>query len=349
MRHDLKHFSKSKGLPPGSFSLQFSERKTSYTNIIRYNEDNMMVEKNITAENILDIDIHDNYINWIKVEGISDEACLESLAFRFSLNPLFIEDIINPEQRPKIDELSDTIFLVVKFLTMVEKKIKPVHIGLFLQESTLITISETPCFQPIFERLEQDKGRIRRLGADHLLYSLLDFMVDDYFQILEQVGDKLDQLEMKLMPYPTPDLLPKIYEVRRELLYIKKVIWPTRDLINQLKGTHALMSEDLNLYIRDLYDHITQQIESLETMREMITSFIETYLSGISNKMNEIMKVLTIISTIFIPLTFIAGVYGMNFKYMPELELKVSYPIVIIVFVVVAAIMLYFFRKKKWL
>jgi magnesium transporter len=205
-------------------------------------------------------------------------------------------------------------------------------------------------FDPVRERIRNNKGRIRKMGADYLAYTLLDAIVDNYFIILEKLGERIEVLEEKLVTVPTPETLKLIHHLKREMIFLRKAVWPLREVIGGLeRGESPFMSQSTKVYLRDVYDHTIQVIDSIETFRDMVSGMLDIYLSSVSNRLNAVMKVLTIITTIFMPLTFIAGIYGMNFKYMPELEWPWSYPIILLLMFGVGIFMLFYFKKRKWL
>ncbi|HAE87731.1 TPA: magnesium and cobalt transport protein CorA, partial [Candidatus Marinimicrobia bacterium] len=224
--------------------------------------------------------------------------------------------------------------------------------SLILGKNFLFTFQEKPgdVFEPVRDRLRQHKGRIRSLGPDYLAYALIDAIVDNYFLVLEKMGDRIEALEERLVQNPTDDILQMLHRLKREMIYLRKSVWPLRELLSGLERSESsLIQQSTGVYFRDVYDHTIQIIDTIESYRDIISGMLDTYLSSVSNKMSEVMKVLTIISTIFIPLTFIAGIYGMNFEYMPELGWKWSYPLVWLLMIGVSILMVVFFRKKKWL
>jgi magnesium transporter len=209
---------------------------------------------------------------------------------------------------------------------------------------------EGDIFDPIRDRIRNNKGHIRKMGADYLAYSLLDSIVDNYFIILEKLGEKIEFLEEKLVTRPTPETLQTIHYLRREMIFLRKAVWPLREVINALgRGESSLIKEYTRIYLRDVYDHTIQTIDTIETYRDMVSGMLDIFLSSVSNRLNSVMKVLTIIATIFMPLTFLAGIYGMNFKYMPELEWRWGYPFIWLIMVGIGVFMLLYFKKKKWL
>jgi magnesium transporter len=253
-----------------------------------------------------------------------------------------------------LEDFGDYIFVVLKTFSYNHQsdELEPEQISLILGPSFVVSFQEREgdVFNPIRERIRSNKGRIRRMGADYLAYSLLDSIVDHYFIVLEQVGEEVEFLEEELVTNPTPETLQTIHNLKREMLFLRKSVWPLREVIGALeRGESSLIKESTGIYLRDVYDHTIQVIDTIETFRDMISGMLDIYLSSVSNRMNEVMKVLTIIATIFIPLTFIAGIYGMNFQYMPELEWRWGYPMVWVVMLAIGVLMLIYFRKKDWL
>ena len=293
-------------------------------------------------------------MTWINIDGIHEVNIIEKIGKHFDLHPLIMEDIVNTEQRPKMEDFGHYVYVVLRMLYFDEEahEVKGEQVSLILGENFVISFQEKEgdIFNPIRERIRNNKGRIRKMGADYLAYSLLDTIVDNYFTILEKLGDRIEEMEERLVSDPRPETLQEIHKLKREMIFLRKSVWPLREVINGLeRGESSLVHKASRIYLRDVYDHTIQVIDTVETFRDMLSGMHDTYLSSISNRMNEIMKVLTIIATIFIPLTFIAGIYGMNFKFMPELEWRWAYFIVWLVIVIVAISMIFFFRRKKWL
>jgi magnesium transporter len=265
-----------------------------------------------------------------------------------------LEDILNTSQRPKIEVFDHYIFIVLRILSYNEEKniVDSEQISFIIGHSYVISLQEKEddIFEPLRERLRKGKGRIRTMGADYLAYTILDVITDNYFLMLEKLGEQMDEFEEKLLKGPDQETLKQLYILKRENILLRKSVWPLREVIAQLERSESpLIKKKTSPFLRDLYDHIIQIIDTVETHSDMTAGLIELYLTSNSTKMNEIMKVLTIIATIFIPLTFISGVYGMNFAYMPELEWPWAYFALLLVMLVIGAGMLLYFRKKKWL
>jgi magnesium transporter len=293
-------------------------------------------------------------IRWINVDGLSDPALLETLMDRLGIHPLVMEDVTALEQRPKLEDYGKYLFAVLNMLSIEKEtgRLLSEQVSIVLGDRFVLSVQEEvgDLFGPVRERLRTGKGKLRKMGADALAYSLLDAVVDGYFTILETLGDQVEALEEELVTKPTRETLHALHGQKRELIFLRHSIWPLRELIGSLeRGESPLLSEQLAPYLRDLYDHTIQVLETVESLRDTLSGLLDIYLSSISNRMNEIMKVLTVISTLFIPLTFIVGVYGMNFRFMPELEWHWGYPAVWGVMVTVAGFMLRYFHRKGWI
>jgi len=292
---------------------------------------------------------------------------LENLGACYGIHPLVLEDILT-DQRPKIEDYDDYIFIVLKMLYYEESEKSPEddeegddlgessldmdQVSIILGPNFIISFKEkeVDVFNPLRDRLRTAKGRVRKQGADYLAYSMIDAIVDHYFVIMEKLGERFEDLEDAVVSDPEPGILPTIYNLKRDMLFLRKSVWPLREAISKMQRTDShLVTEATKIYLRDVYDHTIQVIENVETFRDMSSSLLEIYLSSLSNKLNEVIKLLTIISTIFIPLTFLAGVYGMNFRFMPELESPWGYPAVLIFMLLVVVVMLAYFRKKEWI
>ena len=347
--------SKKAGLSPGTI-VHFGERKQEESTIsfFSYNE-NVCIEKTKTTfEEILNFKKDLSTVEWININAIHDTRLIEKIGAAYNLHSLLLEDIVSTHQRPKIDEYDNCLYVVIRMLYFdeINNEIKTEQISFVLQEGTVISFQEKEgdVFDYVRNRLRQSKGRIRKSGSDYLLYALLDSIVDNYFIILEKVGDKIEAVETELFENPNETTSHQIHQIKQEMIYLKKSIWPLREVINSLnKSEHSLIKPGIKVFMKDLYDHIIQIIDTTETYRDILSGMLDMYLSSVSNKMNQVMKVLTIIATIFIPLTFIAGVYGMNFDYMPELRWKYGYLMVWIIMLAVFIGMIYYFKKKKWI
>jgi magnesium transporter len=293
-------------------------------------------------------------ITWINIDGVHKLDNIEKVGKHLKIHPLVLEDIVHTGQRPKMEDFNDYLFVVLQMLQYNEKEneTKTEQVSIILGANYVISFQEDEgdVFDLIRERILNDRGRIRRMGADYLAYSLLDAIVDNYFMVLEKIGEKIEDIEDELIKNPAQEVLHAIHSLKRELVFLRKSVWPLREVISRLERWDShLIDKSMDIYLRDVYDHTIQVIDALETFRDMLSGMLDIYLSSVSNRMNEVMKVLTIIATIFIPLTLITGIYGMNFKYMPELDWSWGYPMVYIAMLIVSGVMLVYFRRKRWL
>ncbi len=296
-------------------------------------------------------------VTWINVDGVHDVDLIEKLGEHFGLHALLLEDIVNTQQRPKLEDFGDFVFLVLRMLSLRESdsgllELEHEQLSMVLGSKVLITFQERAgdVFDPIRTRLRLNRGRVRAFGADHLAYSLLDVVVDNYFTVLERLGDEVEALEAELLERAQVETLQHIHHQRRMMIAIRRAVWPLRDVINGiLRGDVQSFRKPTLVFMRDVYDHTIRAVELTETFREMLAGMHELYLSQISYRMNEVMKILTIIATIFIPLTFIAGVYGMNFDNMPELHWRFGYWFVWAVMLGTGVVFFFFFKRKHWL
>lgn len=342
------------GQPPGTPLFIgrriMQEVKLSY---IRYNE-NLYEEKENTPPEECAALCDSSDVVWINVEGIHDTETIEKIGELFKLHPLTTEDIVNTMQRPKFEDFNTYLFIVLKMLnySTINTVMKPEQVSVILGKNFVITFQERPgdVFDSVRERIRESRGRIRKTGADYLAYALIDAVVDSYFLILETIGDQIEQVEDGVILNQEPDTISKIHKFKRAMLFMRRTVWPLREEVSLLgKSGSDLVSEPTALFFRNLYDHTIQVIDTVETYRDLISGMHDTYLSSVNNRMNEVMKILTILATIFIPLTFITGLYGMNFRYMPELFWKWGYFAALGLMLVIAAAMLVNFRRKKWL
>jgi len=295
-----------------------------------------------------------NSNTWININGLNHVKAIESIGEHYTLHPLILEDIVNTNQRPKIDEYEDYIFIILKMVYYdKDENLVIEQVSITLGDNYVLTFQETEgdVFQSIRERLNNPKGRLRNLGTDYLFYALIDSVVDHYYQVAETMSNKIEDLEDDMFEGNLPENTTQLIQIlKKELLRVRRAIFPLREIINRIEKTeHKLIDKKNMQFFNDVYDHIVQLSDSIDIYREMIWSLMDMYMTSISNKMNEVMKVLTIIATIFIPLTFIAGVYGMNFDNMPELHYHNGYFIVWGVMLVVFILMVVYFKRKKWL
>jgi magnesium transporter len=349
-----KIFSKKPGLPPGTL-VHVGEKKVEKVRlrIIDYDEENFEERELEAVEECFPYK-DKRTVTWINIDGLHQVDIVEEIGKNFGLHPLVLEDIVHTEQRPKLDDFGDYIFIISKMLSYDEEEnlLKAEQFSLVLGTNYIITFQERvgDVFELIRERLRKAKGRIRKMGADYLAYALLDAVVDHYFIVLEKIGERVESLEEDLVTDPTPKTMQAIHHLKRELIFLRKSVWPLRELVGGLERAESdIIQEKTTVYLRDVYDHTIQVIDTVETLRDMASGMLDVYLSSVSNRMNEVMKVLTIIATIFIPMTFIAGIYGMNFEFMPELKWRWSYPFLWAVIVAIGICMLFYFKKKKWL
>ena len=301
------------------------------------------------------IQAKDNYITWIHVEGLRDIHLIEQIAEKYKLHPLSVEDILNVSQRSKIEDFDDYIFITLKILSWEHKlgKMNTEQLSLVIGQNFVLSFSEGPfpAFNLIRERLRTGHSvHLLENGSDYLAYRLMDITIDQYFVVLEKISDKIENIEENIITSPTQQNARDIFHLKHKILLLRKAVWPIREEISHLlQADHKFITSFTRLYLRDLYDHVVQAIDAVETLRDMVSSIMDIYLSLVTNKMNEIMKVLTIISTIFIPITFVTSLYGMNFKYMPELDWHYGYPGSLVVMGLISCGMLLFFRRKKWI
>jgi magnesium transporter len=291
---------------------------------------------------------------WYTVDGVHDVELLQRLGNCFGIHPLVLEDIANTSQRPKLEEFDDCIFVALKMIgyELSHDKLRTEHVSIIFGKGYVLAFLEDPgdVFEPVRQRVRTGKGRIRKLGADYLAYALVDAIVDNYFEVLEKLSEGIEELEEEVVDAPTSSTLRTIHVTKRQLILLRRAVWPLREAVNALvRDELELVTGDTRIFLRDLYDHTIHVIDTVETLREMVAGMMEVYLSSVSNKLNQVMKVLTVISSIFIPLTFIVGVYGMNFDYMPELRLRWGYWAVWGVMLAVAGGLLALFRRKEWI
>jgi magnesium transporter len=345
---------KTSGHPPGTMVFT-GEKKVENVRItvLEYGE-SFSKEREVQSIEECVPEKKKSSVYWINVGGLHDIRLIEDLGERFGLHPLVLEDIVNIDQRPKVDEFEEYLFVVLKMITYRNDagKIDTEQVSLVVGNNFVISFQEREgdVFGQIRERIHMAKGRIRKMGADYLAYSLVDAIVDHYFEVLEKTGEQLESLEEELLSNPRSETSARIHGIKRDLISLRKSVWPLREIIGNLeRGESGIMKSATLVFLRDVYDHTIQVIDTLETYRDTISGLLDVYLSSISNRMNEVMKVLTIIATIFIPLTFIAGIYGMNFQRMPELGWRWGYFAVLIVMGCIGAVMVIFFKKKRWL
>jgi magnesium transporter len=348
-----KNSKKSVPVPGTLVHIGEKKREKTIITLFEYNEKDFQ-EKQLKADDDYLAHKDSNNVTWIDVADIHQVEVVEKIGRSFGLHHLIMEDILNTGHRPKMEDLCEFIYVTLKVLGFdsSSNRIVSEQISLVLGQHYVLSFQERDAeiFNPVKDRIRNGLGRLRSKGADYLFYALLDTIVDNYFMVLEKLGEKIESLEERLVTNPSPLTLKSIQELRTGMIFLFKSVWPLREIVSGLeRGDCALIKDSTGIYLRDVYDHTIQVIDTVETYREVITGMLDIYLSSINNKISEVMKVLTIIATIFIPLTFIVGIYGMNFKYMPELEWKWSYPVVWLVMIIIGVLMGVYFKRKKWL
>jgi magnesium transporter len=344
--------SKKTGLPPGTL-VHIGERKSEKVTITTFRYTGTNCEEQLLEQPDCLAPPTDESVVWINVGGVHKVEIVEALGKRFSLHPLLLEDVANTDQRPKLDDYDTYVFLVMKMLSLTNRQeIAVEQVSLVLGRNYVLSFQEngTDVFQPVRERLRGGKGRMRHSSADYLLYALVDAIVDQYFAVLELLGEKIEALQHMVVADPQPETLKAIHALKRQLLFLRRAVWPLRDVMNNLSRSDCpFLQQPTKVFFRDVYDHVVQIVDTIETLREMVSASLDIYLSSVSYRLNAVMRVLTVITTIFMPLSFIASIYGMNFEYMPELKLEWGYPVVLGVMVVVGISMLVVFKNKRWL
>ncbi len=355
MSRRAKRRMKKVGLPAGSLVYTGEQAGgTVKVTLIEYDEGSFAERTIQKGDEIVPFQSKST-ITWINVNGVHDAAVLETIGERFGLHRLVIEDLMNVVQRPKVEDFGDYLFIVLKKLSFDEQTgaVVPEQVSLIVGQNYLLSFQEgvrDDVFPLIRDRLHAARGRIRKGGADYLAYSLIDALVDGYFVSLEKLGDRIDLLEEEVVSGTGTGFVERLYHVKRELLFLHKAVWPLREVVSSLvRSDSDLIQESTTPYLRDVYDHLGQAVDSVEIEREILTELVDIHLSATSNRLNEVMKVLTVIATIFMPLTFIAGIYGMNFRHMPELTWRYGYLFVWLVMAGVGVGMYFFFKRKKWM
>ncbi|MBW4420679.1 MAG: magnesium/cobalt transporter CorA [Myxacorys californica WJT36-NPBG1] len=354
----MEYFYDVPGSMPGTLRIP-SNALPPVIGLIDYNEQKAVRLQVETPEECAPY-LDSESVSWVDVKGLGSEDVLQRIGKVFGLHPLVLEDVVNVPQRPKVEEYDDQLLIIAR-MVMPNRSGSSFHqeqVSLILSQHYVLTVQEEPefdCFGAVRDRIRMGKGTIRQQGADYLAYTILDSIIDGFFPVLEIYGEDIEELEDAVVASPTHQTLERIHYLKRELLTLRRAIWPMRDAINTLiRDGNALISEEVRIYLRDCYDHTVQVLDMVETYRELASSLMDVYLSSVSNKMNEIMKVLTVISTIFIPLTFVAGIYGMNFNTeksplnMPELNWYWGYPLCLTVMFGIAIALVYYFKRKGW-
>jgi magnesium transporter len=350
----LNRRSKKIGLPPGA-PVHIGEKKVEKVEIELYDFDpEGYSTKSVQKINEI-LPLRDSKsVSWINIVGLHDVDSINEICTPFNIHSLVIEDIVNTDHRPKVEITDDYIFIAAKMIYLDKKDDKIIieHISIILGENYVLTFQERKedIFESIRQRIRNEKSRLRKSGADYLAYTLLDVLIDTYFLVLEKLNDRIEVVENDLVNNPDRAFVSEIQYLKREMIFLRKSTWPLREILSTLtRDENPFFLVSTMPFLRDLYDHIIQIIDTVETMRDMVSGLLDIYLSSISNKTNEVMRVLTIIATIFIPLTFIAGIYGMNFEFMPELKWHYAYPVFWGIILILFLGMLLYFKRKKWI
>lgn len=354
------HAVDSGGLPSGS--ITYVGRKTTapvVVTILEYNEWDYSETRHTDVEAEM-LNVRNGMCRWINVEGVHNVEIIEKIGRIYDIHPLTLEDIVNTNQRPKFEEYENYLVNQMKMVYQEEcdKKGEDIFVSeqltiLVMNKRTVITFQEADggdVFDIIRNRIRQGKGRIRKGGADYLAYCMLDAVIDSYFSVLEHFGDEMEKMEDSLVGNPKQELIRKLHDLKRQMIFIRKAVWPMRDMVNNIERSESeLITAGTLVYLRDAHDHIIRVIDTVETYRDLLSGMMDLYMTSVSNRMNEVMKTMTIITTIFVPLTFIVGVYGMNFKVIPELDSPMGYYVVWMIMIFIVVLLFIFFRVKKWL
>lgn len=346
--------SRKAGLPPGSLtSVEDGSAAKAKLSFVEFSENEYKEKDDVTLEECLK-SIETPLMTWIHITGKPATADVETIGKYFKLHSLAMEDVLNTIQRPKLDVYQDQVFIIIRYLQFHEAKqhLSDEQISLFFGKNYLISFAERDesLFHTIKSRLQQANNRLRKQGSDYLAYTILDMVVDSYFLVLEKVDERLDKLEEELVASPKPSTLLQIQASKRDMIFLRRSIWPFRDVVNRFMKLEAdQVTPTTQLFLQDVYDHLVQTIDIIEGFRDIVAGMLDIYLSNINIRTNEIMKVLTIVSTIFVPLTFIASVYGMNLEGIPGLHKTWGFTMVSILMITIALVMLFFFRRKRWI
>lgn len=361
MKQETLRNKKSKvGLAPGTL-VHIGEKKVEKVRIklVAYNNEKLVEKELNSVEECVAFKDQPGINLWINVDGLDQVEVIEKLGSYFEIHPLTLEDVLNTVQRPKMEDYESYIYTVLKIMLLdmankeitEEKEITVDQVSIIFGYNYILSFQERDVhiFDPLRDRLKNPASRLRKNGVDYLAYGLIDAVVDNYFLILEHFGEEIEDLEDELIIHPTPATLKAIHVYKRDMILLRKSVWPLRELISSMQKIESeIIKDNTRIYLRDVYDHTVRVIESVEDFRDILSSMVDIYLSSVSNKMNDIMKVLTVIATIFIPLTFVAGVYGMNFEDMPELRWRWGYPAVMLFMAVIGTTMFAYFKKKRW-
>ena len=354
VRRLFRSAKKRVGAPPGTLQYTGPERHEPVkVHLIEYAGEILKEKELGSGADFAGIAARDP-VTWVNVDGLNDLPLTEAMGAGFNLHPLVLEDLVHTGQRPKLEEYDEYFFVVLRMLTMEDggDGITSEQVAVVFGDRWVLSFQERAgdVWDPVRERIRGKSGRIRSRGADYLAYALIDAVVDHYFHILETMADEVEQLEVLVLEDPAPETMHRIHKLRHEMLVVRRAVWPLRELTNGLVRTESpLVKEDTQIFLRDVYDHTVQVIDMAETLRDVVSGLLDLYMSSVSNRMNEIMKVLTIMASIFIPLTFLAGIYGMNFEYMPELGIRWAYPTLLGLMAAMGVGLMYFFNRKGWL
>lgn len=355
MNESLKNTSDKSGLPPGSLvhvgDVLVAETRIS---VVDYSKENLEEQQIQSIDEVIKYKDSDT-VTWVTIEGLANVEIIESIGAIFDIHQLVLEDILNTHQRPKFEEYDDHLYIVLKCLMSEDEEFSVTYeqVSILVLKNFVFVFKEKSddLLLPVQQRIRNSKGRLRSLGADYLTYAILDAIVDKNFILIDSLDEAVTSLEDSLLvSEPTEEFLHRIQGLKSELITIRRYVSPVRELMAaMLRSDSELIQDKTQIYLRDVSDHAIRVIESIESYRDMLSGLLEIYISSVSNKMNEVMKVLTVFASIFIPLTFLAGIYGMNFEYMPELRWKWAYPVLWVAFITIPAVLLVYFRKKKWL
>ena len=338
------------GARPGTLMIN-SHAERPVIRVMKYRPEHLEEHDIATVAELADR-LEDSAVCWIDVQGLGDETVLREFAELFSIHPLALEDVVNVPQRPKIERFEKHTLCITRMALLGEKGIEPEQVSLFVGPNYVLTFQERSgdVFDPIRNRIRQGRPVLRGSGPSYLAYALLDAVIDGYYPVLEMFGEKLEALEDAIVANPDPSVLHEIHQAKRDLLTVRRAVWPQREAVNTLiRDEDPFIGETARVYLRDCYDHCVQIMDGVETYRELAGGLMDVYLSSVGNRQNEVMKVLTIMASIFIPLTFLAGIYGMNFENMPELHSPWAYPLLLAAMAMVAIGMIWYFRRKGWL
>ena len=329
---------------------KFVQTDGSTLELIRYNSGEVSEFRDLPVERLLD-EIKAGSVNWINVDGLHEQKVFEQIGQKFNLHNLLLEDLTT-ENQPKAEEYDSYLFFTLKMLHHItQEKVDYEQVSFVLGQDFLLSFQEKEgdFFGSFRERIRSDQGRVRKLGTDYLLYRLLDIVIDQYYVVLDDLGGKIENIEEEILEKPSAEGFRRIQHTKKELIFLRKALYPLRDAISKLtKGESDYVSQENVRYFSDLHDHVTQLISTMDTYRDLTTSLMDIHINAMNTRMNEVMKVLAVISTIFMPLTFIVGIYGMNFEFMPELHWPFGYGYVMILMALIMGSMIFYFRYKKW-